>query len=122
MKSEKLRLDSLAVGYNGVPLISDITLSLAKGEILTLIGPNGAGKSTILKSITRHLAVIAGTVYLDERNMRLISGADVAKQLAVVLTERIRPEMMTCFEFVSAGRYPYTGSFGLLAAHDKVFL
>lgn len=119
MKSEKLRLDSLAVGYNGVPLISDITLSLAKGEILTLIGPNGAGKSTILKSITRHLAVIAGTVYLDERNMRLISGADVAKQLAVVLTERIRPEMMTCFEFVSAGRYPYTGSFGLLTAHDK---
>ena len=119
MKSDKLRLDSLAVGYNGVPLISDITLSLAKGEILTLIGPNGAGKSTILKSITRHLATIAGTVYLDEKNMRLISGADVAKQLAVVLTERIRPEMMTCFEFVSAGRYPYTGSFGLLTAHDK---
>ena len=119
MKSEKLRLDSLTVGYNGVPLISDITLSLAKGEILTLIGPNGAGKSTILKSITRHLATIAGTVYLDEKNMRLISGADVAKQLAVVLTERIRPEMMTCFEFVSAGRYPYTGSFDLLTAHDK---
>ena len=119
MKSDKLRLDSLSVGYNGVPLISDITLSLAKGEILTLIGPNGAGKSTILKSITRHLATIAGTVYLDEKNMRLISGADVAKQLAVVLTERIRPEMMTCFEFVSAGRYPYTGSFGLLTAHDK---
>ena len=119
MKSDKLRLDSLSVGYNGVPLISDITLSLAKGEILTLIGPNGAGKSTILKSITRHLATIAGTVYLDEKNMRLISGADVAKQLAVVLTERIRPEMMTCFEFVSAGRYPYTGSFGLLTTHDK---
>ena len=119
MKSDKLRLDSLSVGYNGVPLISDITLSLAKGEILTLIGPNGAGKSTILKSITRHLATIAGTVYLDERNMRLISGADVAKQLAVVLTERIRPEMMTCFEFVSAGRYPYTGSFGLLTVRDK---
>ena len=115
----KLKLDSLTVGYNGIPLISDITLSLAKGEIMTLIGPNGAGKSTILKSITRHLATIAGTVYLDDKNMRLISGSDVAKRLAVVLTERIRPEMMTCFEFVSAGRYPYTGSFGLLTAHDK---
>ncbi len=119
MKSDKLRLDSLSVGYSGVPLISDITLSLAKGEIMTLIGPNGAGKSTILKSITRHLSTIAGTVYLDEKNMRLISGNDVAKQLAVVLTERIRAEMMTCFEFVSAGRYPYTGSFGLLTSHDK---
>ena len=119
MKSEKLRLDSLSVGYNGVPLISDITLSLGKGEIMTLIGPNGSGKTTILKSITRHLATIAGTVYLDDKNMRLINGRDVAKQLAVVLTERIRPELMTCFEFVSAGRYPYTGSFGLLTAHDR---
>ncbi len=119
MKSDKLRLDSLTVGYNGVPLISDINLSLAEGEILTLIGPNGAGKSTILKSITRHLAAIAGTVYLDEKNMRLIKGSDVARQLAVVLTERIRPELMTCFEFVSAGRYPYTGSFGMLTEHDR---
>ncbi len=119
MKSDKLRLDSLSVGYNGIPLISDITLSLAKGEILTLIGPNGAGKSTILKSITRHLATIAGTVYLDEKNMQTIKGTDVAKQLAVVLTERIRPELMTCFEFVSAGRYPYTGSFGMLTEQDR---
>ena len=115
----KLKLDSLTVGYNGVPLISDITLSLAKGEIMTLIGPNGSGKSTILKSITRHLATIAGTVYLDDKNMRLISGNEIAKKLAVVLTERVRPEMMTCFEFVSAGRYPYTGSFGMLTERDK---
>ena len=115
----KLKLDSLTVGYNGVPLISDITLSLAKGEIMTLIGPNGSGKSTILKSITRHLSTIAGTVYLDDKNMRLISGNEIAKKLAVVLTERVRPEMMTCFEFVSAGRYPYTGSFGMLTERDR---
>ncbi|MBQ6904552.1 MAG: ABC transporter ATP-binding protein [Spirochaetia bacterium] len=119
MKSDKLKLDSLTVGYNGIPLISDITLSLSKGEILTLIGPNGSGKSTILKSITRHLAAISGTLYLDSRNMRLISGKDVAKKLAVVLTERIRPDLTSCFEFVAAGRYPYTGSFGMLTAHDK---
>ena len=119
MKSEKLRLDSLTVGYNGVPHMSDITLSLAKGEILTLIGPNGSGKTTVLKSITRHLATIAGTVYLDGKNMQLINGKEVAKKLAVVLTERIRPEIMSCFEFVSAGRYPYTGSFGMLTSHDK---
>ena len=115
----KLSLDSLTVGYKGVPLISDITLSLAKGEVLTLIGPNGSGKSTILKSITRQLAIISGTVYIDSRNMSVLSGKDIATKLAVVLTERIRPELMTCRELVSAGRYPYTGGFGLLTARDK---
>lgn len=116
--SEKLKLDSLTVGYNGVPLISDITLSLGKGEIITLIGPNGSGKSTILKSITRHLATIAGTVYIDEKNMRTLSGKEIATKLAVVLTERVMPEMMSCRELVAAGRYPYTNSFGLLTARD----
>jgi iron complex transport system ATP-binding protein len=115
----KLELESLTVGYHGVPLISDITLSLARGEILTLIGPNGSGKSTILKSITRQLATIAGTLYIDGRNMRTISGKEIATKMAVVLTQRVRPEMMTCRELVAAGRYPYTGSFGLLTAHDK---
>ena len=115
----KLRLEALAVGYNGVPLISDISLSLARGEILTLIGPNGAGKSTVLKSITRHLAAVSGVVYLDEKNMRLLSGKETASKLAAVLTERVRPELMNCFEFVSAGRYPYTGSFGMLTARDR---
>ena len=116
---EKLKLESLAVGYHGVPLISDISLSLQKGEIVTLIGPNGSGKSTILKSITRHLATIAGTVYIDGKNLRSLSGREIATKLAVVLTERVRPELMTCRELVAAGRYPYTGSFGLLTARDK---
>jgi len=47
--------ERLAVGYNGVPVIKDINISLEKGQILTLVGPNGSGKSTILKSIARQL-------------------------------------------------------------------
>lgn len=110
--------ESLTVGYNGKALISDISLNLRKGEILTLIGPNGSGKSTILKSITRHLAAISGTVYLDQKNMRTMNGRDMAIRMAVVLTERVRPELMTCGELVASGRYPYTGSFGRLTARD----
>lgn len=110
--------ESLTVGYNGKPLISDITLDLDKGEILTLIGPNGSGKSTILKSITKHLATISGVVYIDRQNMRTMGGREVAQRLAVVLTDRIRPELMTCGELVATGRYPYTNSFGKLTDQD----
>lgn len=112
--------DQLTVGYDGKPLIREINIQLKKGEILTLIGPNGAGKSTILKSITRQLATISGTVYLDKQLMSQMSNKEVSKKLAVVLTERMRPELMTCEDIVATGRYPYTGTLGILSAEDKV--
>ena len=111
--------DQLTVGYDGKPLIKEINIQLKKGEILTLIGPNGAGKSTILKSITRQLATISGTVYLDKQTMSKMSNKEVSQKLAVVLTERMRPELMTCEDIVATGRYPYTGTLGILSAEDK---
>ena len=38
----------------------------------------------------------------------------MAKKLAVVMTERIQPELMTCEDIVATGRYPYTGTLGNL--------
>ena len=111
--------DELSVGYGGKPLISGITIGIKKGEILTLIGPNGSGKSTILKSITRHLAMISGVVYLEQKNMKQMSGKELAARLSVVLTERVMPEMMTCYDVVASGRYPYTNSLGVLTKNDR---
>ena len=111
--------EALTVGYHGVPLIKDIRLELKKGEILTLIGPNGAGKTTILRSIIRQLSPLCGTAWLDGRKISEMTGNELARELAVVLTERIRPEMMTCGDVVATGRYPYTGKFGVLSGEDK---
>ena len=109
----------LAVGYNGSILIHDINIQIEKGKILTLIGPNGAGKSTILKTITAHLAKIHGTVHIGENEIGGWTPKDMAKQVAVVLTDRIRPELMTCAEVVAMGRYPYTNMLGKLTPEDK---
>lgn len=111
--------EKLTVGYNGVPLIQDIEIGLKKGEILTLIGPNGAGKTTIIRSMIQQLKPVAGVVYLEDRPMKDITGHELSKRLSVVLTERIRPEMMTCREVVATGRYPYTGRFGILGEEDN---
>ena len=118
MKEYYIYTEHLTVGYDGKPLINNIEIRLKRGEILTLIGPNGAGKSTILKSLTRQLQLVGGVVYLDQKLMNKMSGREISRRMAVVMTERIRPELMTCEELVAAGRYPYTGRLGVLSDKD----
>lgn len=112
------RTEKMSVGYHGQPLIENIEIGLQKGEILTLIGPNGAGKSTVLKSIARQLSLIGGTIFLDDRSTAGMSGTELSQNMAVVLTEKLRTEMMTCEDVVATGRYPYTGCFGILSRKD----
>ena len=119
MADQLLRAENMTVGYGGVPLIRDIALSVSGGEILTLVGPNGSGKSTILKSLIRELALLGGTVYLDGRDSSRLSAAETARTLAVMMTGRIAPERMTCWDVAAAGRYPYTGRLGILGAEDR---
>ena len=114
-----LETKDLSVGYNKTALIHDINIGIEKGEIVTLIGPNGAGKSTILKSITRQLELIAGTVTIQNEDLHAISYKNLATKMAVVLTDRMKPELMTCYEIVATGRYPYTGRLGILTKEDE---
>ena len=110
--------DQLTVGYDGKPLIKNIRMQVNRGQILTLIGPNGSGKTTILKSITKHLKNIYGAVYIDNRSIDDMSNKDMSYKVSVVLTERLRTELMTCEDVVATGRYPYTGRLGILSDQD----
>ena len=99
-----LQTDALSVGYNGKTLISKVALSVQRGRIVTLIGPNGSGKSTILKTIIGQLPSISGSVFLDGADMRSRSRGDVARRMAILMTARMDPELMTCRDVVSTGR------------------
>lgn len=112
----------LSVGYDGKPLIRDIEIRLRKGEILTLIGPNGAGKSTILKSITKYLKTVYGAVYIDGRSLSDMSNRDLSYLVTVVLTEKPKTELMTCWDVAATGRYPYTGTLGILSEEDRAYV
>ena len=111
--------ERMAVGYDGVPLIRDISIEIRRGEIVALIGPNGSGKSTILKSITRQLRTLSGRVFIAGEELSRIGHRALATRMAVMLTERMRPELLTCRDIVAAGRYPYTGRLGLLTPADE---
>ena len=114
-----IRTENLAIGYNSKPLIKDINIAINKGEIITLIGPNGAGKSTLLKSLSRQLDSIEGCIYLEDKKLSEMSGKDLSKKVAILFTDRIKGEMMNCFDVVATGRYPYTGYFGVLSKDDR---
>ena len=94
MADSYFQMQDLAVGYNKKILIHDICIQIQKGEIITLIGPNGSGKSTILKSITRQLKRLGGAVHLDGRDIQNLSYKELSTKMAVVLTERMKPELM----------------------------
>ena len=113
------RTRQMTVGYDGAPLIRDITVDIGRGEIVALIGPNGSGKSTILKSVTRQLKLLGGRVFIASEELQKLSYRALATRMAVVLTERMRPELMTCRDIVATGRYPYTGRLGLLTPQDE---
>ena len=113
------QMKDLSVGYNGNSLIHDINIGINKSEIVTLIGPNGSGKSTILKSITRQLKVIGGNVFFDDTSLLKLLYKELASKMAVVLTDRIKTELMTCHDIVATGRYPYTGRLGILTQEDE---
>ncbi|MCI8535903.1 MAG: ABC transporter ATP-binding protein [Hungatella sp.] len=109
----------MCVGYNNQPLIKEIEIKLLKGEILSLIGPNGAGKSTVLKSIAGQLPLLGGYVQLDKYILSEMKRNELAKNMSVVFTKRLKVEMKTCREVVATGRYPYTGWFGRLSKEDE---
>ena len=106
-------------GYAKKTVIDQVNLEVKRGEIVTLIGPNGSGKSTLLKTMTGWLDTQGGSILIEGRNMQELKGADIGKKMALLLTEKIKPELMTCFDVVCTGRYPYTGRFGILSEKDK---
>ena len=117
-----LRTENLAVGYDGKAWIREISIHASRGEIVTLIGPNGAGKSTILKSIAGQLKPVGGVVSLDGRMMEQWPEMEIARRMAVMMTERMQPELMTCFDVAAMGRYPHTGRFGILSETDRAIV
>jgi branched-chain amino acid transport system ATP-binding protein len=64
-----LSINHVEVRYGAVPAIRDLTLSVDKGEIVTLLGANGAGKTTTLRMISGLHRPFSGTVTLEGQDI-----------------------------------------------------
>ncbi|NPU69541.1 ABC transporter ATP-binding protein [Bradyrhizobium sp. 83012] len=64
-----LTLDGLTKRYGEAAAVSDVTLSVAKGEFISLLGPSGCGKTTTLQMIAGLVEPSAGRITLDGRDI-----------------------------------------------------
>jgi len=60
-----LELKDVAVNYGSIEALHDVSLNVAKGDIVTLIGANGAGKSTTLRTVSGLLKTRHGSIRYD---------------------------------------------------------
>ena len=114
-----LKLAGLSVGYKNKTIISNIDLNVKKGEIISLAGSNGCGKSTLLRTLAGQQKALSGSILLDGQNMALYNDISLAKKVSILLTDRVTPLLMTAYDVVCSGRYPYTGMLGILSSEDK---
>jgi iron complex transport system ATP-binding protein len=117
-EKEILTCKDLAVGYKRKTVLSGLNLTFDQGQFITLLGPNGAGKTTLLRTLSRHLPPVSGHIEIEGRPLAEVSAMELAKFMAVVLTEKVFPPLFSVYEFVALGRYPHTNLLGRLDPAD----
>jgi polar amino acid transport system ATP-binding protein len=84
-----LVIDRLSASYGTAPVLQDVSLSVERGEIVSIIGPSGSGKSTLLRVLTGLLKPHAGVVH--------VAGAQVDYGSAAAL-KKVRDRFAVVFQ------------------------
>src|ERR1700757_1248072 len=65
-----LEVRNLSVSYGGLRALTNVSLSVAEGQFVTVVGPNGAGKSTLFKTICGIVPPVGGGITFQGKDLR----------------------------------------------------
>jgi len=121
---EILETDGLSIGYKqkrseDLCLMSNLNLTIRRGELVCLLGPNGSGKSTLMRTIAGLQAPLKGSTLVEGVPIRERNFGEIARLLSIVLTERLQVGNLSVYHIVSLGRHPYTSWMGRLSEKDE---
>ncbi len=115
-----ISLDRFAIGHHKEnALLTQLNLTVNRGEMVALIGRNGSGKSTLLKSMIGLLEPLDGVCLLDGSPFSEYSLPQRARQVSFVSSQLTQLPALSVGELVSLGRMPYTGWMGRLTLQDR---
>lgn len=104
---------SYVYGRHGVEALSEVTLTIARGEIAALLGPNGCGKSTMLRNCCGAFRPSRGRVLYEGQEVHSLATRERARRIAFV-PQQVRVDFpFTVREVVMMGRAPHQGQLGL---------
>lgn len=106
---------NLTIGYGDRVIQRELNLNAQVGQMIALLGQNGAGKSTLLRTLAGLQPALSGSFSTMD-----LTPSERAREMALVLTERLSLENTTVEEIVAMGRYPYTSLLGTLSEADHV--
>ncbi|RKD23226.1 hypothetical protein BEP19_11860 [Ammoniphilus oxalaticus] len=87
--------------------MKDFSLSIQKGEIVSIVGSNGSGKSTVLRLLTRLLKTESGAILLEGQSINQLTDKQFAKKMTMLPQVLNHQVEMTVRDLVSHGRNPY---------------
>jgi iron complex transport system ATP-binding protein len=105
----RLEFRGVRFSYGGGPAfaIRNLSFAVAPGEIFGVIGPNASGKTTVIRLLSKVVAPAGGEIWLDGEPLRRLSGAAVARRVAVVPQGLPSGFPYTVEELVLMGRFPH---------------
>jgi len=115
-----LEVRNLSKTFGGVRAVDNVSLSLARGEIVGLIGPNGAGKTTLVNLMTGVLPATSGTVIFEGLDVTRQKPHQAARRGLARTFQIVQPfPDMTVLENVTAGTLFAAGASSIRAAREE---
>ena len=97
-----LQVSNISVSFGGLTALNNVSVSVARNDILGIVGPNGAGKSTLFSAICGDVAASAGEIRLNGRTLTGKSSHQIARLGLVRTFQTPRPfSSMTFLENVT---------------------
>ena len=103
----QLSWNGVSLARQGRPVLEQVSLSVAKGEMVGLIGPNGAGKTALLRLAVGFEKADAGEIRLDDAPLSALSAAERARRLAYLPQQPETAWPITVAQAVALGRLPH---------------